>query len=249
MGATIDLNILFHMMNAEIDFCMEVTEKTRSDVKGGLLFLHKGETVKLMEMSQVPAAHEKEVRSKKYNLFNSNNLWVNLRAMQRAVATDSLSLNVIANEKYLNQLKVLQFETAAGSAVSHFAKSIGIKVPRSRFLPVKTTGDLLAMQSNLYTVRHGKLILNTSRQSWASPVIKLGAEFTTIEEYAKRFAQGVPDMLDLDHLTVSGDVCFGSGVVLKGTVIIVADNGAHVDVPRGSVLENNIISGSLRILP
>jgi UTP--glucose-1-phosphate uridylyltransferase len=29
--------------------------------------------------------------------------------------------------------------------------------------------------------------------------------------------------LELDHLTVSGDVTFGKGVVLKGTVIIIAN--------------------------
>lgn len=34
------------------------------------------------------------------------------------------------------------------------------------------------------------------------------------QEFLKRFAS-IPDMLELDHLTVSGDVTFGKGVVLK----------------------------------
>jgi hypothetical protein len=34
-----------------------------------------------------------------------------------------------------------------------FRRSIGIRVPRSRFLPVKSTSDLLAVQSNLYDIR------------------------------------------------------------------------------------------------
>ena len=57
----------------------------------------------------------------------------------------------------------------------------------------------------------------------------------------------VPDCLFLDHLTVSGCVRFGKGVVLRGTVIIVAGEGG-IDVPAGSLLENKIITGALRIL-
>lgn len=37
---------------------------------------------------------------------------------------------------------------------------------------------------------------------------------TPFQEFLKRFAS-IPDMLELDHLTVSGDVTFGKGVVLK----------------------------------
>ena len=33
----------------------------------------------------------------------------------------------------------------------------------------------------------------------------------------------IADIIELDHLTVSGDVTFGKGVVLKGTVIIIAN--------------------------
>lgn len=34
------------------------------------------------------------------------------------------------------------------------------------------------------------------------------------QEFLRRFAS-IPDMLELDHLTVSGDVTFGKGVSLK----------------------------------
>lgn len=58
----------------------------------------------------------------------------------------------------------------------------------------------------------------------------------------------IPDMLELDHLTVSGDVTFGKNVVLRGTVIIIANHGDRIDVPAGANLENKIMSGNLRIL-
>jgi UTP--glucose-1-phosphate uridylyltransferase len=49
-------------------------------------------------------------------------------------------------------------------------------------------------------------------------------------------------------LTVSGDVSFGRDVVMRGTVIIVANAGDRIDIPNGSVLENAVVTGSLRIL-
>ncbi|MPD02048.1 UTP--glucose-1-phosphate uridylyltransferase [Portunus trituberculatus] len=55
-------------------------------------------------------------------------------------------------------------------------------------------------------------------------------------------------MLELDHLSVSGDVTFGRRVVLKGTVIIIANHGDRIDIPAGSILENKIVSGNMRIL-
>ncbi|CAI5975028.1 unnamed protein product [Closterium sp. NIES-65] len=43
-------------------------------------------------------------------------------------------------------VKVLQLETAAGAAMKFFDRAIGVNVPRSRFLPVKATSDLLLVQ-------------------------------------------------------------------------------------------------------
>lgn len=61
-----------------------------------------------------------------------------------------------------------------------FKKAIGVRVPRARFLPVKNTSDLLAVQSNLYEVKHGTLLPNSAREVAAPPVIKLGPEFTDL---------------------------------------------------------------------
>lgn len=86
----------------------------------------------------------------------------------------------------------------------------------------------------------------------------------------------IPDLLELDHLTVSGDVTFGRGVrfelcmllifcscsspisfgssltlaqvSLRGTVIIIANHGERIDIPTGAVLENKTVSGNLRIM-
>ena len=119
---------------------------------------------------------------------------------------------------------------------------------RSRFLPIKTTSDLLAIQSNLYSVRHGSLQLNPAREVATPPVVKLGPEFALLADYSHRFVAGIPDMLHLDHLTVSGNVYVGRGVKLRGTVILVATEGSRIDIPDGAELENKVCTGHLRIL-
>lgn len=37
-------------------------------------------------------------------------------------------------------------------------------------------------------------------------------------------------------------------VTKQGTVILVANEGAHIDLPDGTVLENKVVTGNLRIL-
>ena len=103
------------------------------------------------------------------------------------------------------------------------------------------------LQSNLYELKHGSLVANPARDLPAPPVIKLGPEFAHLDEFSARIPW-VPDMTFLDHLTVSGNVHFAKEVVLRGTVIVVASEGSRIDVPRGSILENAVVTGNLRIL-
>jgi len=77
-----------------------------------------------------------------------------------------------------------------------------------------------------------------------TPVIKLGDHFKKIQQFQKRLRY-IPRIMELDHLTVTGDVYFGRNVTLRGTVIIVAGEGQRLDIPDGCVLENRLISGGL----
>lgn len=43
------------------------------------------------------------------------------------------------------------------------------------------------------------------------------SSFQKVQDYLRRF-ESIPDMLELDHLTVSGDVTFGKNVSLKVSV-------------------------------
>jgi len=135
-----------------------------------------------------------------------------------------------------------------GAAMKCFDGCLGINVPRSRFLPVKKTSDLLLVMSNLYSLRNGTLEMSPLRMFPTTPLVKLGdKDFSKVKDFLKRF-QTIPDLLELDHLTVSGDVTFGRAVSLKGTVIIIANEGNTINIPDRAVLENKIVSGNLRIL-
>lgn len=55
LGATVDFNILNWFEETGSEFVAEVTDKTRSDVKGGTLIEYEGRP-KLFEIAQCPPA-------------------------------------------------------------------------------------------------------------------------------------------------------------------------------------------------
>lgn len=159
LAATVNFDILQHMMESDSEYLMEVTDKTRADIKGGTLIEYGG-MVKLLEIAQVPSAHVEDFKSiKKFKIFNTNNIWVSLRAIKRIVESGVLKdVDVICNPKTVGGKSVIQLETAIGACIQFFKNAHGINVPRDRFLPVKSTADLLAIQSDLYKLEHGTLI-------------------------------------------------------------------------------------------
>lgn len=248
LGATVDTTILHHLAETNAEFIMEVTDKTKADIKGGTLVEYDG-SIRLLEIAQVPSEHVDDFKSiKKFKIFNTNNLWVSLKAIKRLVESGDLSLEIIVNNKIAdNGEKVIQLETAVGAAIKHFKGSHGINVPRNRFLPVKSTSDLFLITSDLYKLNHGELQINPLRLFGTVPLVKLGDHFKKVNHFLTRF-QTIPHIIGLDHLTVTGDVTFGHDVILSGTVIIVANFGSRIDIPSGSILHDKVVSGNLRIL-
>ncbi|RDY03274.1 UTP--glucose-1-phosphate uridylyltransferase, partial [Mucuna pruriens] len=212
-----------------------VTPKTLADVKGGTLISYEE---RLLEIAQVPDEHVSEFKSiEKFKIFNTNNLWVNLKAVKRLVEADALKMEIIPNPKEVDGVKVLQLETAAGAAIRFFDKAIGINVPRSRFLPVKATSDLLLVQSDLYTLQDGFVIRNQVRTNPENPTIELGPEYKKVSNFLSRF-KSIPSIVELDSLKVEGDVWFGAGVIVKGKVSILAKPGVKLEIPDGAVIAN-----------
>ncbi|KAI1642054.1 UTP-glucose-1-phosphate uridylyltransferase [Daldinia loculata] len=253
LGAVVDLRILQHMVESNAEYIMELTNKTKADVKGGTIIDYEG-SVRLLEIAQVPKEHTNEFKSiKKFKYFNTNNIWMNTKAIKRVVENNELEMEIIPNGKTIpgdkkgeSDISILQLETAVGAAIRHFKNAHGVNVPRRRFLPVKTCSDLMLVKSDLYTVKHGQLQMSPSRFGGA-PLIKLGSDFKKVSDFQKRIPS-IPKIIELDHLTITGNVNLHRGVELKGTVIIVATEGSTIDIPPGSILENVVVEGSLRLL-
>lgn len=248
LGAVVDECILQHMIDTNAEFIMEVTDKTKADIKGGTLIDYEG-SMRLLEIAQVPSEHVEDFKSvRKFKIFNTNNLWINLRALKRIMENEGMELDIIINPKTTDDGQaVVQLETAAGAAIKHFRNAHGINVPRKRFLPVKSCSDLLLIKSDIYSLSHGRLVINENRMFETTPVIKLGDHFKKIQQFQKRFKK-IPRIIELDHLTVTGDVYFGRNVTLRGTVIIVANEGQRIDIPDGCILENRLLSGNLNMI-
>lgn len=109
LGATVDTAILEYMIRHDIEFIMEVTDKTKNDIKGGTLIEYEGK-IKLLEIAQVPQEHVKDFASvKKFKIFNTNNIWINLRALKKLLEAKALSLEVIENVKVISGFQYHDF--------------------------------------------------------------------------------------------------------------------------------------------
>ncbi|KAJ7072205.1 UTP-glucose-1-phosphate uridylyltransferase [Mycena amicta] len=248
LGAVVDPRILQHMVDTGAEFLMEVTNKTKADIKGGTLIEYNG-AIRLLEIAQVPPEYTAEFKSvRKFKIFNTNNLWIDLKALKRIMTDGGMNLDVIENQKVTEKGEaVIQLETAAGAAIKHFQNAVGINVPRHRFLPVKNCSDLLLVKSDVYSLENGQLVPNPSRMFATTPVIQLGDQFKKVQQFLKRF-KSIPSIVDLDLLTVSGDIYFGAGVTLRGTVIILANDGQCVTIPDGAVLADRLVNGNLTVI-
>merc|ERR1719453_699450 len=159
LGATMDLKLLTWFAGTGKPFAMECAARTDADKKGGHLAMgDKG--LLLRESAQCPDEDEKEFQNVgKYKYFNTNNLWINLPALKETMDKNNgvLPLPVMKNSKTVDprdkkSTKVLQLETAMGAAIGAFEGAGAILIPRTRFAPVKTTNDMLALMSDAYEV-------------------------------------------------------------------------------------------------
>ena len=246
LGAVMDERILAWLAREGMPFAMEVADRTPADRKGGHLARRaSGGGLVLREVAQTPEADLDAFQDiSRHRYFNTNTLWVDLRALRRVLRERDgvLGLPMIVNRKTVDpadgdSTPVLQLETAMGAAIDVFDGARAIRVGRERFAPVKTCNDLLALRSDAYELHDDGRIVVAQRRSGA-PLVDLDpAYFKLIGDFDARFAAGPPSLVECDSLTVRGDVVFGEGVVVRGDVAIEhAGEGRH-RVEDGAVLE------------
>jgi UDP-N-acetylglucosamine pyrophosphorylase len=224
LGAILDPVILRHFAGSGAPFLMEVTRRTAADRKGGHLARRISDgRLLLREVAQCPDADLDAFQDiDRHPYFNTNSLWLRLDLLKQQLADDNgvLPLPMIRNRKTVdprdkNSTAVMQLETAMGAAIECFEGATAIDVPRSRFAPVKSTADLLALRSDAYEVlENGQVRLHPSRAG-VPPVVSLSEDYKLVDSID---SLGIPSLLDCRSLTVAGPLSFAGGVVLKGDV-------------------------------
>ena len=247
LGAVIDPAILGYFAHNKLPFMMEVADRTEADRKGGhLARLPNGQFI-LRESAQCPAADEETFQDiSRHKYFNTNNLWIHLPALQRVLTAkgDVLGLAMIRNSKTVDPRDkkspaVYQLETAMGAAIAVFEGAGAVRVPRTRFAPIKKTSDLLNVRSDNYILTDDyRVVSNPNRQG--STVVDLDSTYyQMIDDLEARVPHGAPSLLACNRLTVQGDIKFGKDVILKGDVTLTNHSRTQVMID-----DNAEISGT-----
>jgi UDP-N-acetylglucosamine pyrophosphorylase len=208
---------------------MEVTARTPSDRKGGHL-ARSADTggLLLRESAQCPDADLGAFQDiARHRFFNTNNLWLRLDRLRDSLseAGGFLPLPVIQNRKTVDPRDkkspaVYQLETAMGAAIECFSDAAAIVVPRTRFAPVKTTGDLLTLRSDAYVVGDDGTVRLAGACGGVPPRVDLDDNYKLVDQLEAALAGGAPSLKGCASLKVSGPFAFASTQTFNGDVTI-----------------------------
>jgi len=228
LGATVDLAILGYFAENHLPFLMEAARRLPVDAKGGHLAQHPHQGLILREVAQCPADELAIFQdNERYQYFNTNNLWIHLPSLQRLLEQHDgvLPLPLIRNQKAAdptqpNSPQVYQLETAMGHAIGLFPAAQAVETPRSRFLPVKNTNDLVALWSDAYLLKADyTLELNPARPAGMELVIDLDKLYYGFFDQLKaRFPVGVPSLVNCKQFHVEGDIYFATNEGFEGDI-------------------------------
>jgi UTP--glucose-1-phosphate uridylyltransferase len=206
LGAVADPRIAAWVARAGIPFAMEVVQGTAADRKGGHLARHDGRVV-LRETAQVPEGDASFGDVARWRWYNTNNLWIDLRALAQMLDRDPAGphLPLIVNHKTVDPTDpdsppVLQLENAMGAAIGAIDGARPLHVPRSRFVPVKTTDDLLVLRSDAYVLDDDGRLAPTFAGD--PPVVTLGPQLKLLADFDARFPDGPPSLRGVAHLEI-----------------------------------------------
>jgi UDP-N-acetylglucosamine pyrophosphorylase len=245
LGASLDLSLLRYFAESGKEFLMEVSERTDSDRKGGHL-AKRGEKFALRESAQCPDPDQCFFQDiGRHRFFNTNNLWIRLDSLKGLLERHDgfLPLPLIKNSKTVDprdkaSTPVIQLETAMGAAIECFDKSGAIVVPRSRFAPVKSTSDLLALRSDAYDLTADWRVVLANHQATQPPAIDLDpAQYKLVDQLDEKTAEGVPSLKSCRKLVVRGPVAFNSRNLFRGEVSIVNRSAEPRSLPPGEYVD------------
>lgn len=220
-------------------YAAEMTLRTPADRKGGHLAIRRVDGQLILRDTAQTAPDEMHYFTDEHHhpYAHTNNLWFDLEVLRAALVERGsvLGLPLIRNIKTVDPTdpsspEVVQIETAMGAAVEVFPGATAIAVPRSRFLPVKTTNDLLVLRSDAYDVGDDGVPRLVAQ---SAPLVDLDpGYYLTMADFDARFPHGAPSLRHATGLTVRGDWTFGAHVEVSGEVSI-GDSGVPAVVADG----------------
>jgi UTP--glucose-1-phosphate uridylyltransferase len=243
LGAAPNATIAGWFAASGAPYAAEICRRTAADRKGGHLAIRKSDRQLILRDTAQTPKYEMHFFTDEFRhpFFHCNNLWFDLQVLDRTLRERKgvLGLPLIKNEKTVDPAdpsspKVIQIETAMGAAVEVFEGATAIGVGRDRFLPVKTTSDLLVLRSDAYQLEPtGQLTAVAD----PVPVVDLDDRYyKIITDFDQRFPAGAPSLRQARSVVVQGDWTFEAGVRLIGAVAL-QDRGDPQIIAAGSALD------------
>jgi UTP--glucose-1-phosphate uridylyltransferase len=250
LGAAPDATIAGWFAATGAPYAAEICRRTAADRKGGHLAIRKSDgRLILRDTAQTPKDEMHYFTDEfRHPFFHTNNLWFDLEALARTLRERKsvLGLPLIKNEKTVDPAdssspKVIQIETAMGAAIEVFEGATAVGVSRERFLPVKTTSDLLVLRSDAFELEaDGRL----TKLADPTPVADLDSDYyKLIGDFDQRFPADAPSLKEARYLEINGDWTFEAGVRVIGEVTL-EDRGAPQIIAAGSVLGDQAASAT-----
>lgn len=238
LGAVPDPALLGWIATREVPFVMEVARRTEADRKGGHLARRRADgRLILREVAQCADSELDAFQDvDRHRYFNTNSIWVDLHVLERVLETHGgvLGLPMIRNVKTVDPADtsspaVIQLETAMGAALGVFEGAEAVEVGRDRFVPVKTSGDLLKLWSDIYDLTPDWRVVARPDREVDDLVVDLDPEyFRRIDQLTSRFPSGAPSLVACTEFRVRGDVEFGRDVTARGHVTVTTSGRARV---------------------
>ena len=244
LQASVDPQVAGWFAGTGARFASEVCRRTSADRKGGHLAIRISDGQLVLRESAQTADEDAEAFADitRHRYFNTNNLWLDLRALATTLAESDgvLGLPMIKNTKTVDPAdssspEVIQLETAMGAAVEVFPGAVALEVDRTRFLPIKSTNDLLGLRSDVYTLGADYRVRLVDGVEEAPFVDLDSAHYKVVKDFDARFPEGAPSLVEATSLVVHGDWTFEAGVVVHGAVEL-DEEGSPGRVAAGAVL-------------
>ncbi|MEI5676507.1 MULTISPECIES: UTP--glucose-1-phosphate uridylyltransferase [unclassified Nocardioides] len=235
LGAVPDARVAGWFASTGAPFAIEAVRRTPSDKKGGHFARRKSDGRLVLRETAQTLDEDKDALAdlERHRFCSTNNLWIDLAALKTVLDQRDgiLGLPLIRNVKNVDpgdktSPEVIQVETAMGAAIEVFEGSTLIEVSRERFVPVKTTNDLLVLRSDVYDIGQDFVLDQAADEI---PYVDLDTDhYKLVGEFDKRFPEGAPSLRKATSLTVEGDWTFCRGVRVVGEVSLESSSAQRV---------------------